>query len=549
MNDEKRMTPSEDSYVPTPENIPQEDSGTSGNPAETETGHEKNTGKKKKRPFIIAIIAAVVVVAIILVFAPWKSGTSTGSSNSSASSISAKIADDGTAYIATPDGSVIVINDEVASATLTSDQKHIVVHLDDGTLYFTDKTQQEKTQIADNASSFDGVRNDGFFYKDDDSKAYRVTFSDAATVEMGENIVWAVAKNTLSVLYSTDTGDIYTMPYTATEGNKVGTYSNSVYMEAISDDGQISVWTLKDDNQLTMVLNEGDERTTLGTVDNSYYFNFTNVTFTSDQKLVVVTNLSGNQVYIKKAGEDVVKVKLSNELSSSTIYTNMGILSNQTSDKVDDLYVTVESDSGSNLYNITLDGEHERVLSKTGSYYIANDQIVYIDTDSNLHCAKLSGSSVSDERKIASDVNLIQRSENGGYVYFMKDIEDNSGSLYCYKVGESEAKKVAADVCRYFQFGADGGTVYYLKDIERVNGTYIDYGVLYSWAYSKDESVKISSDVIEMSLNSALVSGEIDDKGFTYRKYSSVDSDKNLYVDLYCYNGKESSKMATDVLR
>jgi hypothetical protein len=359
------------------------------------------------------------------------------------------------------------------------------------------------------------------------------------------------------VLYSTDDGKIYTMAADSTEGVKVGTYSNSAYMEAISNDGTISVWTLKStDGVLSIVLNEGEEKTELGDVD--YKYDYTNVSFTSDQGLVVITNTYSDTMWIKTPGADVEKVKLGNDIYRSNVFTANGYLSDQTTAKVDSIYALVEADSGCNVYNVTLSGDRERALSKVSNAYFANGNIIYEDQDKNLYYAAVKGADFEDGIKIASDVDSFKISDNGKYVYYMKDCENNEGSLYAYQIGKIEPKKIGSNIgCYvssywsygYYQISEDGSSVYYEKDVEEIADTYSSYGTLMKWSYTSEESERISSDVIVNSLQSALKSGEVKDKGFMFLKYSSVDSDDNIIYDWMFYNGTESIKLASDVIK
>ena len=168
---------------------------------------------------------------------------------------------------------------------------------------------------------------------------------------------------------------------------------------------------------------------------------------------------------------------------------------------------------------------------------MASGNLIYKDTDSNLYYAAIKGTDISDGTKIASDVEYLKVAENGDYVYYMKDCEDSEGSLYGYKIGDSEPKKVGSDIgCYsssyysygYYQISSSGSTVYYIKDVESVKDTYTDYGTLMKWNYSSGESEKISSDVTEVSLSSALSSSEINENGFMFLKYASVDSESNI---------------------
>lgn len=511
---------------------------------------------KPKKMIIIGVIVVLLVVLVAGAIFLFGNSTSAGSAKVETTTVSAKLTDDGTAYLPMFDGTCVVINDEVEAATISKDREHIVVLLKDGTLYVTDKNQSAKTEIVDNCESISNVRNDGFFYSDDNDDVYRILFSDFSSQKLGNDAAFVVAENNTSVIYATDEGGVYTMSNTEKEGNKISTYTNSIELEAISDNGEISVWVTEKNDIQTIMLNDGDDKVTLGEVD--YDYNYTYVTFTEDQGLVVIRNSYSDCMWIKVPGQETIEAKLGSEPADITIFTNEGYLSDMQSGSVDSLYISTEADSGSNVYNISLSGDRERILSKVSNYYIANGNIVYTDMENTLFSAKLDGNSIVNEMKVASDVDMFELTDNGQYVYYMKDCEDETGSLYCYKIGESDPVKVATDVAcynsnwsdwMYTTYSTNGTTVFFFKDMEEIPDTYTEQGTLMVWNYGEDGANKISSDVVNYSVTSSLETGEVNAKNFMFMKYSSVDADENIYVNWMYHNGTEATKLATDVIR
>ena len=511
--------------------------------------------KSRKLPLIIAIIAivAVLAVAAVLIFTGIISFGGSASS-SELTGISAKIDEDGNAYIPLLDGTCITIKDEVLSAGITADRKHVVVVLADGTLYVTDKNLSSKTQISTDCDHLSAIRNDGFIYWDTNDIAYRVVFEDNSSVELGHDVALIAAKNSISVLYATDEGGVFTLASNSTNSNKVGSYTSSIELEAISDDAQLSVWvTSENDNVQTIVLNDGEDREILGEVD--YKYNYTYVNTTDDQGLWIITNLYSEYIWIKYPGQDTVKAKLGSDCYSSLVYGSTGLLSGMKAKDVDCVYVSTDADTGCNVYSITTDGDRERILSKIYSYRIIDDGIIYTDEDNSLYIAELDGTSIADESKIASDVDSFEVSENGKYVYYMRNCDDGVGALYCYKVGSSEPVKVASEVAcssygsMYTTISADGASVFYFKDMEKIADTYTYQGTLMLWNYSKEEASKISSDVVNYSVSSGLSSGEVNPKGYLFMKYGSVTADGDILVNWMFSDGSDTTKMATDVIR
>lgn len=515
--------------------------------------------KKKKTPIIIAV-AAVVVVAMVALFLLLGGKTSAaGKAPEEATEpkvLYAQMADDGTAYISMMDGSCITINDEVQDAAITKDRKYIVVLLKDGTLYVTDRKQSEKKMIAENGSALSVIRNEGFFYLDEEDIVYRVLFSDLVSKKLNEMSSNVVADDTLTILYATDAGNIYVLKNTETEPEKLSSATGDIEAEDISNDGLFAAWVEKAKSSHTIVISENGETEKLGEVDSKY--NYTRVNFTTDEKMAVIMNLYADTLWIKPVGGELVKAKLGANVANTLLFSEAGYVDSIKAKDVKNLYVAVDAEEGTNVYCISADGDRERLLSKVDDFYVQNDMIVYMNMDNTLYWGKVSGTEISDEQKIASDVDMFVLTDCQDYVYYMKDCSSNLGTLYCYKLGTEEPVKVASDVgcvessytytnmgCRYF---VDGSGVFFYKDLEEVKGTYRKQGTLMYWEYGAESAEKIASEVLFYGLDSGMAWGGLDPNSLTYLKYNSVDKDDNIYANMMYYNGKESVKLAADVI-
>ena len=72
--------------------------------------------------------------------------------------------------------------------------------------------------------------------------------------------------------------------------------------------------------------------------------------------------------------------------------------------------------------------------------------------------------------------------------------------------------------------------------------------MLMLWNYGDSEPKKVSSDVLTYSLDSGYDSILINPKSFLYSKYSSTDKDGKVLVNWMYWNGKDSVKIASDVI-
>ena len=266
--------------------------------------------------------------------------------------------------------------------------------------------------------------------------------------------------------------------------------------------------------------------------------------------MVVVDNLYGEQVFLKKPGEEVVKVNMGHELYSSAPRIASGLNLSYNTLASDLEGVTYSSIRSGVLED--MDGERERVLSKARTVAFADGYLFYLTEDHDLYYAKADGAELSDETRLAGDVYTLSVSLDGKYVYYMRNCEDNTGTLYCYKPGEQEAVKVSGNVAcesgsttyAILQYGRSGDTIFYWKNVEETGDT--DCGTLYVWKYGDEEGTKVASEVIVRSLDSGLYPNAILPDAFFFFKYAA-EIDDETYADILFYNGTETSRIASEV--
>ena len=504
--------------------------------------------KPRKRPvaLFVAIGTCVLLVICALLFVKKAVSGGGASAMAKASYLVGKVTSSGEGYVSLLNGRSVEISDDVSYIAATQDRTHVLVIAKNGELYVTDPAQKTHTTVAGNCKSIYSVRNDGFFYTDKDDNDYRVLFSALEPQKLGNDVVVAVADDNTTLLYATDSGDIYRLLNTEDSPTKVGYFPNSTRVIGVSNDGQTGVWELVDGNDRSIVLLDGDDKSTLGSYSSKYSGGF--VRFSSDQALAVVGSVYGESLWIKAAGKEPVQAKLGAQLSTATVYADGGLLKCVPGSQVSRLYVGTEADSGDNIYCVSLDGDREKVLSKTSNYSVSNNRIVYLDTDQNLYIASLEkGAAVKDET-LASDVSSFTFIPQSNYVYYLRNVESGEGTLYCYRVGQKEPVKVSSGVSTYSSYSADGASVLFYKGIEDISGTYDSTGTLMLWNYGDNDPKKISSDVLTYSLDSGYNSSLLNTKRFLYSKYSSTDKDGKVLVNWMYWNGKDSVKVASDVI-
>lgn len=480
-----------------------------------------------------AIVASLVMISLVMV----------GCAKKDDQELYVRYADvteDQKAYIMLENGKYIEIkDDDVDQAAITKDRKHIIVLLQDGTLYVTDKKQSKKHEIADNCNYIETVRDDGFLYREKSESSYeagrvcRVKFSDNSVVKLGEFYNYAVAQDNISVAY-VDNGKIYTLAASSDDKVKVASYdqdNESANVHAISNNGQTAVWSVEKDQGNYYYLSYKGEKETLGKTD---YSGYCQAIFTKDQKMLIVSPNNSEKIWIKKDGKETVEVEF-NDYTNYAIYTSHDYIGEVNANQASSFYLS--TDGG--FYNVTSKGEKQKVSKSMKDYTIADGKIFYIDDNNNLYCGKIDKDQIKDQTKIASSANSYYIvSQDGKYVYFTKD-RDDENVLYGYKYGDKEPTKIDSDVSENFGVSKDGKTVCYFTDSETTD-TGCTIGILRTWTYRAKEPVKISSDIYEYSV-------KFDAKNsISYIKYRYTD-DYTDYGDLMYYNGKEPKKIASDV--
>lgn len=514
------------------------------------------TEKTGMRRMLVLLLAVALTAALCGCSGGTAVGAKSGAGNLAI--ISGKIDADGTAYLPVMDGTTVTIPGDVYRAVLLKDRATIVVLEKDGLLYTTTVSAPgEKTTVAENVAELSYTGSTGLTYKDGKGEFFRYLFADGSTVSLGKNISCRAGTDSLSVLLADDQGKIYLMPQDATEPEKIGSFEDVFAPEAVSSDGKTAVWMEKDTDAgtHTTCVYTGENRIRLGEVNSKY--NSVYPQFNSGESFLAIADTYGSDLSFLNIGdEEITTVKLGNELYSSTIYTKNGQLRYDTAQTIDGLYVLVEADSNASIYYISMDGDREKVVGNVTDMATAGGRLYYLDGDKNLYTAKLNGSELQEETRVAGDVSLFQVSRNGNYAYYLKNVEGNTGTLSRYNATKGESEKVSANAysyigsywsIAYFYVSEDGKTVYFFEDIEQnVGDTYSDTGTL-KCATEGADSVKIATDVITGRPYSGLREDWVNAKGFAFEKYISTDGDGNLMVNWMYFNGTESQTIAKEV--
>ncbi len=511
---------------------------------------------RKNRTLFLAIgaAAAVCLLALVLLLMP--------SAPAGVPVLVTGLADDqGFGHVPLDDGTCTVIRDTVSGSCLTADRKHLVVFYEDGKLAFSDPKLAQSTTISADCQRVQGVCDRGLFYQTTEGEWRRYTFADSTSLTLEDCQEFVSALDGLSCLYATEK-EMYLLPEGSDEPVRVGGSDAVGTPWEVSSDGQLGLWSAGTMAETTLYLCEGEEREALESFAN---LNHTAAAcFSQDQKLMVVLDSACESLWLKEPGADTVEARLGAVPASLTaVYTDRGLLSDTSAKEAACLYLAVEGEEGLTLCHITREGDRERILTGIKRYVIAEGHLFYLDMDEALYCVPLKNGELGEKQKISSDASLFDVTPNGQYVCYMRNCSEDSGTLYCWKLGDKEPRKVHSDAACLFQrnllgnangimltqFSTDGSTLFFLKDTEQIGSSSRGLqGTLMRWDYGGKEPEKVATEVLALSLSSGYADGLVDPENFRYLKYRSV-SDSRTYFNWMRYDGKESHKLATDVVQ
>ena len=472
-------------------------------------------------------------------------------------SVSGVLDAEGNAYVPVFNGEAYTFKGDVSALELSPDRTKAVMLEKDGKMtVYTDLPNDEHSKVTEEGSEIAGIWDEGFLYLDKENTAYRYLFAEGESLKLGSytrstETCW---DENFNVLYA-DEGKIWRLTPSDAEPEMIATYDKekTVRLLEISKDGETAVWCVNDGLSREVYVCENGEKSKVGTIELSSKYGSVYTYFNESQTCLLVFSQYCKTMYIKPQGGEAIKVKLSGE-PASTLYTEKGRFVWDDGDSFKGGYILTEgssSGSGYNLFYIDAEGEREKILSDVQSMDVSDGKLVYSDAEGTLYYAKLDKASIGEPTMIAGDVGYYYACAIADdYVYYLKNVDDSEGTLYAYKLGDKEPKKVTTSVYPSLYLSTDGKTVYFYKDREKIDkDKYYYTGTLYSYTYGSDEAQKIASEVVTGSFSSGLNKGGIKSDALVYAKFLSYEKDKDeLYVNLVHYNGSESTVIARDVI-
>ncbi|MDY3225961.1 MAG: WD40 repeat domain-containing protein [Candidatus Faecousia sp.] len=543
-------------------------------------------------------ISLLMAAAICLCLCACASGSTY--TETEAGIINGMVSDSGDAYIPSPDGTVETITGEVKTVQQTRDRKHTVILEEDGTLSVL--SEGTRTVVAEEVDSFSSLTNDAFLF----TQKKEVDASEASVPAATEAAPAAPAaaddesKDTVSVdirsRYVFDGGGIYTMPVTTscrlsneggtllysaavkntkkyalhmvkageTESTILATTSNQISVAGVNHDGSVYAWAEGDQNECTVYLFANGEKQKAITGEK---FNSTgySLQFNKQEDFAILTSTNDTSMALWTADGGIVKAKLPNS-RYGVAYTTRGSLATYPDVEAGTVYIQTDGDSNTrNLYAVNTDGMREKIANSITDVDIRFGNLYYIKDDGSLFTAKLSGSTLSDEHKIADSVCAFTVSPDGTAIVYARDVaSDNIGALYYYSAGAERPVRIASEsFCWAYHwsysgywtyylpavFSNDGKTIYYFTDGSQIEDSYNYTTTLMQYTIAKGDSVRIGSDILPY-VYSNNVGGYPETNRLWYYKYTSYDEEgQDVLCDLMYWNGESASVLANDIIK
>lgn len=510
-----------------------------------------------------------------------------------------KVSESGDAVFPAPDGTVETITGEVKYARKTEDRKHTVILEEDGTLSVL--SEGSRTVIAEDVEGFTSLTNDAFLFTQkkevDAPEAPAATEAYGAPAAAGSSS--GKSKDTVSTSvgsrYVFASGEVYTMPastvdsrlstaggtllYSAavkntdksalylikaeeTEPTAVFTSTKQVRAAGTNHDGSVYAWAEGDKEGSTVYLcinGEKQKAFSADTLSSTY-----SLRFNKKEDFAILTGYDSPSIALWTASGGIVKAKLPNAVSE-TVCTSRGDISMYAETEAGTVYVQTQEDGTSrNLYAIASDGMREKIASSITNMDIRFGNLYYIKDDGTLFAAKLSGSTLSEERKIADDVCDFSVSPDGTAIVYARDVaSDNVGAIYYYADGMDRPVRLTSEgycMAYYFSyakywlyylpavFSNDGKTIFYFTDSSEIEDSGKYTATLMQYNIAKGDTVRIGSDILTY-IGSNYIGGYPESNRLWYYKYTSYDEEeKDVLCDLMYWNGEAASVLVNDII-
>ena len=333
-----------------------------------------------------------------------------------------------------------------------------------------------------------------FKYSFSENKNFELEDADYSFLPFGCNSVACVGIR--------ENGDMISyIETTAVAKDIISTEENTEILGFTPDLNSI-IYCVQDDSEDLVYEIYNDEKSKIGSLGESdaTYTHYADAFYLNNYQNYVVWGLSYNSLVVGTVGAGGNTVKAGDK-DIYGVYTESGEyltkLKGNEACNTDSIFVIVKDDYKS-LYEVTMSGDKEKLISKIGYLYgVINDKLIYTDDDETLYMAEWSGMKTENETKIAGDVDRVITPLNNKYIYYAKKSGDTL-DVYYVDINDIDhgAEKISSDVDSVYSSNQED-VIYFIKDAEEVKDTYVYAGTLYYYS-AGEEATKISSDITSL---------------------------------------------------
>lgn len=347
---------------------------------------------------------------------------------------------------------------------------------------------------------------------------------------------------------------IFICKNTTADPIEVGTFVGTLYLYYINNDASLAIWFYKTDGGETILScysNSGKdeklEEVTLGDgLRGISVSDFSDAFFA----------FSADDLYVKQIGNDIQKSAMSGGSEilhvSSTDEAYMQYPIFGTYKSLDNCYFF----TGDAILQVDSEGSFHKVELSPIAYeaYLFDNYVLYTTYDDEIYYVQLNGTISGEPVNIANNVYSSRYSPCSGTIYYLTkyDSKFDSGTLYSFRLGDSEPQKIASGVYYNFEIDADGTAVFYYTDVYEKSKDLPRYapsiGDFKAWCDGKETLVSEDVCIDFQDLpTSFLQSGLLHRNSLTFFKYAGLNENGGFYVDLCYFDGSTTNVLLSGI--
>ena len=415
------------------------------------------------------------------------------------------------------------------------------------------------TRVTDGVASIIIVKNAGFCFKGDDQSLNRVMFSDLEVDDIAASYERIAYTDNLDLFYS-GKGKVYFLPNDADDAESIGSYKGKPEFLGVSRNGKFVCWLDHDGSADTVYYFDGNDTEKIHEFSSAsysstlYYSNF-------NQDYAVVFSYKDSVAYVKTPNSDFTRVNIGKtpyfgtftDMGDIRIDTRkeIGGFYVKAGDYGDYSVYWLSPDGEKEKI---VSGVLDFTVADGNLYYITKDKDLYQTKAEGAKTAE-------GEKLAGDVFALTSSGESGYVFYVrdaeqLKDMSTNgTGTLYCFRAGDKEPTKIANDVLIHYYSSLNsydtvltladhGKSVLYFRDPEEHD--YMAFGTLYLYKVGDSEPKRIAQEVSTYSISG--MKNNIYSDAFFFARYIDEDYTDDYIYDYYFFNGKETVSIAKEAV-